>query len=163
MTSSQKDSQQEYEKLIREGTWQEQAEALLFIQQNKLKSWRLWRRVSKTGEEEAFESFVDFAAHCGLTSFPTYNRIRLAKNRVRFEQIQDLNISMSLAGRLYETDLSTFKLLVLCKRLGVTEERISQVLEVPSPAQEARQLASETRRELSYYIDELTKLLSTDI
>lgn len=114
----------------RKFSWQDQAEALFYVQDNKHQTWMVWKRLDKSAKPTklGFESFADYVKYCGIAFSGAYKKTRIAKRRDYFNEIRDAEITVELVIELYKLDLLTFKRLVASKRMQATEKEIFELI-----------------------------------
>jgi hypothetical protein len=116
----------------RKFTWQEQAEAMYFVQENKEKTWIAWKRFNSAGKltKIGFEKFADYLEYCGIAFSSGYKRTRLVKRADCWAEIRDIEITLELADALYKLDLDfrIFRKLILARRMETREKVIYELL-----------------------------------
>ena len=147
-------SQEELITQIREGRWQEQAEALSIIKNGVL--WAQWNGP----RGEPYISFPAFCIDMGLSGPTCYERAKLADDP-RFDILRSINISISLVKRLYKLppEDPLFKILALLIQLGLPEDEALELLSAEAPISKVRKIASARISQQQSAIRELKRQL----
>ena len=149
-------NQEEIEKLIGSKRWQDQAYAFSMVLENDL--WRDFKKNSGKGHSMPYASFSDFCLDQGVSAAKGYKRAELARNN-RFNQVRNIDMSVVLFEALGMHKDNLFKTLILLKKLGVSEQNITQISHEQEPMKAALEEAKILKKDVEAALAELNQLL----
>lgn len=152
----QKLSQEKIEKLVESRRWQDQAYAFSMVLEGDL--WRDFTKNSGKGRSMPYLSFSDFCIDQGVSPAKGYKRAELARYN-RFNQVRNIDMSVVLFEALGMHEDKLFKALILLKKLGASEQTITQISYAQDPMKAALVEAKRLKKEVEAALAELNQLL----
>lgn|GEM_PF-2746313 len=149
-------TQEEIEKLIESKRWQDQAYAFSMVLENDL--WKDFKKNSGKGRSMPYTSFSDFCLDQGISAAKGYKRAELGRYN-RFNQVRNIDMSVLLFEALGMHKDNLFKTLILLKKLGASEQTITQISQEQEPMRAALEEAKMLKKNVEAALAELNQLL----